>query len=344
MILKKQRAVCFGEIMGRLSPEGYLRIKQARTYQLSFAGGEVNVAVALASFGLDAAFVTKAPANDLTEAMLRDLRGYKVDLGHMVYGGERLGMYYVEKGASQRPSKVIYDRKYSSIAMAKREDFKWEEILEGRDWFHFTGITPALSQNTVEITRDALQCAKKKGVTVSCDINYRATLWSPEEAGKVMTDLMQYVDVCISNEEDAEQVFGIHASNTDVTSGKINRAGYEDVARQLMTRFGFKKVAITMRGSISASDNSWAGMFYNGEEFLHSANYIIHLVDRVGGGDSFAGGLIYGLMSGYDDKTALDFAVAASCLKQATEFDFVQSSVQEVHKLMGGDASGRVQR
>lgn len=342
--MKKQRAVCFGEIMGRLNPEGYLRIKQAKSYQLSFAGGEVNVAVALASFGLDAAFVTKAPANDLTEAMLRDLRGYKVDLSQMVYGGERLGMYYVEKGASQRPSKVIYDRKYSSIAMAAREDFNWEEILDGATWFHFTGITPALSENTIEITRDALEVAKKKGITVSCDINYRATLWSPQKAGEVMTEFMPYVDVCISNEEDAEQVFGIHAAGTDVSSGKISQAGYEDVAKQLMNKFGFKKVAITMRGSISASDNSWAAMIYNGGEFHHSQNYVIHLVDRVGGGDSFAGGLIYGLMSGYDDKTALDFAVATSCLKQATEFDFVQSSVAEVHKLMGGDASGRVQR
>ena len=342
--MKKQKAVCFGEIMGRLNPDGYLRIKQAKSYNLSFAGGEVNVAVALASFGLDAAFVTKAPANDLTEAMLRDVRGYKVDVSHIVYGGDRLGMYYVEKGASQRPSKVIYDRKYSAISMADPADFDWDKILDGATWFHFTGITPALSQNTVEITRQALAAAKKKGITTSCDINYRATLWTPQEAGRVMTDLMEHVDICISNEEDAEQVFGIHAKGTDVSGGRINKEGYEEVARRLMDKFAFKKVAITMRGSISASDNSWAAMLYDGKNFFHSKNYVIHLVDRVGGGDSFAGALIYGLMSGHEDRAALDFAVAASCLKQATEYDFVQSSVAEVNKLIGGDASGRVQR
>jgi len=339
-----QKIVCFGEVMGRLNPEGFLRIKQAREYKLSFAGGEVNVAVSLANFGLKSEFVSKIPSNDLSEALLRDIRGYGVGVSHMVYGGERLGMYYVEKGASQRPSTVIYDRKYSSIAMASREDFDWDAILEGATWFHFTGITPALSDTTAEITRDALKAAKAKGITVSCDINYRAKLWTPEKAGTVMSELMQYVDVCISNEEDAEKVFGIHAAETDVSAGKISGEGYRDVARQLVARFGFQKVAITLRGSISASDNNWAAMLYDGESFYESPNYTIRLVDRVGGGDSFGGALLYALISNYGGQEAINFAVAASCLKQTIEFDFNQVTVKEVHKLMDGDASGRVQR
>ena len=339
-----QKVVCFGEVMGRLNPEGYLRIKQAREYKLSFAGGEVNVAVSLANYGCPSEFVSKIPDNDLSEAFIRDLRGYGVGSSHMVYGGERLGMYYVEKGASQRPSTVIYDRKHSSIATASREDFNWDKILDGATWFHFTGITPALSEGTAEITLDALRACKAKGIPVSCDINYRAKLWTPEKAGQVMSDLMQYVDVCISNEEDAEKVFGIHSEGTDVSAGKISGEGYRDVARQLMERFGFKKVAITLRGSISASDNNWAAMLYDGTNFYESKNYTIHIVDRVGGGDSFGGALLYALISGYDGQKAIEFAVAASCLKQTIEYDFNQVTVKEVHKLMDGDASGRVQR
>jgi len=339
-----QKVLCFGEIMGRLNPKGHLRIKQAREYELSFAGGEANVAVSLANFGCEAEFLSKIPKNDLTEALVRDLKGYGVDLSNMVYGGERLGMYYVEKGASQRPSTVIYDRKYSSIAMAKRSDFDWEKIFEGITWFHFTGITPALSDDAALITKEALMKAKEKKITVSCDINYRGKLWTTQKANEVMTGLAPYVDVCISNEEDAEKVFGIHPEGTDITSGSISKEGYESSARQLMERFGFEKVAFTMRGSLSASDNTWAGMLYDGKEFFHSKNYQIHIVDRVGGGDSFAGGLIYGLISEYSNQDAIDFAVAASCLKHTVEFDFNQVTVKEVKTLMGGDGSGRVQR
>lgn len=339
-----KKIVCFGEIMGRLNPEGYMRIKQARNYEMSYAGGEANVAVSLANYGCDVAFVSKIPNNDLSEALLRELRSYKIDVSKMSFGGHRLGLYFVEKGASQRPSKVIYDRKYSSIATACRGDFDWEEIFSGTDWFHFTGITPALSESTVDITRDALICAKAMGLTVSCDINYRATLWTPQQAGSVMSELMKYVDVCISNEEDAEQVFSIKAQDTDVSSGKISDSGYKQVAEQLRERFGFDKVAITLRGSISANDNNWAGLLYDGQAHYLSKNYLIHIVDRVGGGDSFAGGLIYALIDQYEPQKAVEFATAASCLKHTTEFDFSQATVKEVHKLMGGDESGRVQR
>ena len=339
-----QKLVCFGEIMGRFSPPGYLKTIQTNSFQLSFAGGEANVAVSVANYGGQVKFVTKLPDNDLSRRCLRILRGYCVDTDDIILGGERMGIYFVEKGASQRPSKIIYDRKYSSISQANPSEFDWDKIFEGAGWFHFTGITPALSENMVNACRDALKTAKKKGITVSCDLNYRKNLWSSQRAGEVMSELMTYVDVCIANEEDAEKVFGIRASNTDVTTGTLNEDGYREVADQLMQRFGVKKVAITLRGSISASDNMWSGIIYDGTHFYHSKEYKIHLVDRVGGGDSFGGGLIYALMRGDDDKKAIEFAVAASCLKQATEFDFSESSVADVELLMNGDASGRVRR
>ena len=338
------RVVCFGEIMGRLNPEGYLRIGQARKFELSFAGGEANVAVSLANYGIDAAYVTKLPKNDLTKSVVRDLRGYGVNVSHLVYGGDRLGMYYVEKGASQRASKVIYDRKYSSISTATRKDFYWDAIFEGAEWFHFTGITPALSDSCVDICRDALKAAKAKGLIVSCDLNYRKNLWSSEKAGAVMAELMSDVDVCIANEEDAEKVFGIKADDTNISGGQLSQDGYINVARQLTDRFGFKKVAITLRGSISASDNNWGAMLYADSQSFFSRNYRIHIVDRVGGGDSFVGALLYTLISGYDAQRAVEFAAAASCLKHTIEFDFNQVTVDEVEKLMGGDGSGRVQR
>ena len=338
------KLVTFGEIMGRLNPKGYLRVVQADEYCLSFAGGEVNVAVAVANLGGDAAFVTKMPKNDLTTRAIRNLKGYGLDVSRIIYGGDRLGMYYVEKGASQRPSKVIYDRKYSSIAMAKREDFDWDSILEGATWFHFTGITPALGGELPQICLDAVKKCREKGITVSCDLNYRKTLWTSEEAGKVMAGLMEYVDVCIANEEDAEKVFGISAADTDITGGKVSSEGYRVVAKKLADRFGFSKVAITLRGSISASVNNWAGMLYDGKDCYLSRQYQIQLVDRVGGGDSFGGGLVFALMNGYEPQKAIDFAVATSCLKQATEYDFSLSTVKEVETLMGGDGSGRVQR
>ncbi len=338
------RIVAFGEIMMRLNPERYLRFVQADKFEATYAGGEANVAVSLANFGMDAAFVTKVPANEIGQASVNELRRYGVDTGMIVRGGDRLGIYFVEKGASQRASKVIYDRVGSAIAKAAAADFDWNKIFKGADWFHFTGITPALGGDLPGICMEACQTAKKLGLTVSCDLNYRKKLWTREEAGLQMAKLMPYVDVCIANEEDANDIFGIAAVDTDINSGKLSHAGYISVAKQLIERFGFSKVAITLRGSVSASDNDWAGMLYSNGEASFTQTYHIRIVDRVGGGDSFGGGLIYSLLSGYDDQKAIDFAVAASCLKHSVEHDFNMVSVSEVESLVGGNASGRVQR
>ena len=338
--------ITFGEIMFRFNPEGYLRLVQADKLEVSVAGGEANVAVSLANYGLDAAFVSKVPTHEVGDCVIRGLRTYGIDTKHIVRGGKRLGIYYVEKGASQRPSKVIYDREGSSIAMAEPSDFDWDAIFEGAQWFHWTGITPALSDNLVQICLEACKKAKEKGITISCDLNYRKKLWSREKAGQVMAQLMPYVDVCIANEEDAADVFGIHAEHTDIEGGKLDYAAYESVARQLSQRFGCKKVAITLRGSISASENTWAGMLYDAatDKAVLSRSYHILIVDRVGGGDSFGGGLIYALSQGYNDQDAINFAVAASCLKHTIEHDFNQVKVEEVLALMNGSGSGRVQR
>lgn len=338
------KLVCFGEIMGRFSPPGYLKTVQANSFDLSFAGGEANVAVSVANFGGEAKYVTKLPDNDLSKHAVRTLRGYGVNVDDIVYGGDRMGIYFVEKGASQRPSKVLYDRKFASIATAERSEFDWAKIFEDVSWFHFTGITPALSGNLVEICMDACRAAKERNIKISCDLNYRKNLWSSEKAGKVMAELLHYVDVCIANEEDAEKVFGIKAADSDILGGTLSTEGYLSVAQQLMDRFGCEKVAITLRGSLSASDNTWAGILYDGNELYRSKQYTIHLVDRVGGGDSFGGGLIYALMNRYQNQQAIEFAVAASCLKQATEFDFSQSTKEDMLNLMNGDSSGRVQR
>ena len=338
------KVVCFGEIMGRINPMGYQRFVQAKEFEISYAGGEANVAVSLANYGADASYVTKLPQNDISEAALRDLRAHKVDVSDVVFGGERLGLYFVEKGASQRASKVIYDRAGSSIATATKADFDWESIFEGVEWFHFTGITPALGGEMPEICLEACKVAKSKGIKISCDLNYRGKLWTRDEARKAMTDLCQYVDVCISNEEDAKDVFGIEAENTDIYGGKLNHEGYKSVAKQLADKFGFEKVAITLRSSISASDNDWAGMLYDGENYCFSKTYHLRIVDRVGGGDSFGGGLIYALLSGKDTQSAIEFAVAASALKHSIEGDYNRIGVAEVEKLAGGDGSGRVQR
>lgn len=339
------KVVCFGEIMLRLNPKGYLRFLQADSFEASYAGGEANVAVSLANYGHDALYVTKLPKNEIGGSAINELRRYGVETDRIVRGGPRMGIYFVEKGASQRASKVIYDRAGSSIALAKREDFNWNEIFDGADWFHFTGITPALGGETPEICLDACKAAKEKGITVSCDLNYRKKLWTNEEAEKIMTKLMPYVDVCIANEEDAADVFGIHAEGTDVGSGKINREGYVSVARQLSEKFDFQYVAITLRGSISATDNKWAGMLYkDGGDAYFSPEYLIHIVDRVGGGDSFGGGLIHSLLSGYSDQDAINFAAAASCLKHTIEHDFNLVGIEEVQSLANGNASGRVQR
>ena len=339
-----KKVVAFGEIMLRLNPEGYYRFTQAQSFEASYAGGEANVAVALAQYGEAAAYVTKLPENDIGQCALNELRRFGVNTDGIVRGGPRLGIYFIEKGASQRASKVIYDRAGSSIALAGPEDFDWEKIFEDADWFHFTGITPALGGRLPEICLNACQTARRLGVTVSCDLNYRKKLWTRDEANKVMTKLMPYVDVCISNEEDAFDVFGVRAKDTDVNSGKLDRAGYISVAEQLTERFGFKSVAITLRGSISASENDWAGLLYRQGEASFSPTYRVHLVDRVGGGDSFGGGLIYALRHGYAAQDAINFAVAASCLKQTIEHDFSLLSVSEVQSLAAGNASGRVQR
>ena len=336
--------VCFGEIMGRLNPEGYNRFVQAKLYEMSYAGGEANVAVSLANYGQDVSFVTKLPDNDISKTALRNLKAHDVDVSDVVYGGERIGLYFVEKGASQRASKVIYDRKYSSISMAEREDFDWDKIFDGADWFHFTGITPALSENCAQICLDAVKIAKEKNITVSCDLNFRKNLWSSDEAEKTMSKLMPYVDVAIANEEDCEKVFGIKADNTDVSKGEISRDGYKNVAKKLSDMFNIPTVAITLRGSISANDNNWAAMLYKDGEYYFSKNYLIHIVDRVGGGDSFGGGLIYALSQNYDNQKAIEFAVAASALKHTINLDFNEVTIKEVETLMNGDGSGRVQR
>jgi len=339
-----KKVVTFGELMLRLAPESYLRFVQSETYEATFGGAEANVAVSLANYGLDAAFVSKLPTHEIGQAAVNSLRKFGVDTSKIVRGGERVGIYYCEKGASQRPSKVIYDRAYSAIAMAKKCDFDWETILDGVEWFHFTGITPALSDEMAEICLDALKTAKAKGITVSCDLNFRKKLWSKEKAGKVMGELCHYVDYCIANEEDAKDVFGIEADNTDIYGGKLDREGYISVARKLTDAFGFKGVAITLRESLSANDNNWSGMLYTDGEAFFSKKYSMHIVDRVGGGDSFGGGLIYSLVSGFSAQRSIEFAVAASCLKHSIEGDYNLVSVAEVENLAGGDASGRVQR
>ncbi len=339
-----KKIVCFGEIMLRLSPPGYLRFEQTDSFDVVYGGGEANVAVSLANYGLDACFVTRVPANPIGEAAVNEMRRYGVDTRFMAKGGERLGIYFLEKGASQRPSKVIYDRKFSAISQAQKTDFDWQTIFAGADWFHFTGITPALGDNVAEAVLEACKAAKAAGVTVSCDLNYRKNLWSSEKAGKVMATFMDAVDVCFANEEDAEKVFGVRAEASDITGGVLSHEGYKTVARQLKERFGFKVVAITLRGSISASDNNWAAMLYKDGQYYFSRNYPIHIVDRVGGGDAFAAGLMYGFLNGYSDQDALEFAVAASCLKHSIEGDHNHVSVDEVRALMAGDASGRVQR
>ena len=339
-----KRIVTFGEIMLRLAPEGYLRFFQNDTMQATFGGGEANVAVSLANYGMDASFVTKLPAHAIGQGAVNSLRGLGVDTKDIVRGGDRVGIYFLEKGASQRGSVCIYDRAHSAIQEASREDFDWDKIFEGADWFHFTGITPALGENLVEICIDACKAAKAKGVKISCDLNYRGKLWTRAQAREAMTKLCEYVDVCISNEEDAKDVFGIEAENTDIYGGKLDKEGYKSVAKQLMDTFKFEKVAITLRSSISANDNDWAGMLYDGENYCFSKEYHLHIVDRVGGGDSFGGGLIYALLSGKDTQAAVEFAVAASALKHSIEGDYNRVSVSEVEKLAGGDASGRVQR
>lgn len=340
------KVVTFGEIMMRLQTPGHQRYIQAQNFEVEFGGGEANVAASIANYGGDASFVTKIPNNPIGEACIAQLRKYNICTKDIARGGERLGIYFCEKGASQRASNVVYDRAHSSIATAEKADFDWAKIFEGADWFHFTGITPALSDETAEICLEACQKAKDMGVKISCDLNFRKKLWTSEKAGRVMGELMQYVNVCIANEEDAEKVFGIHAANTDVTGGKLSDEGYKDVARQLVDRFGCTHVAITLRESISASENDWSALLYDAKEdgFFKSKKYHMTIVDRVGGGDSFGGGLIYAMLSDYSNQDAIEFAVAASCLKHTIEGDMNLVTLDEVKNLMKGDGSGRVSR
>ena len=340
------KIVTFGEIMMRLNPEGYTRFVQAERFEASYAGGEANVAVSLANFGLDVAFVTKLPANPLGEAARNAVRRFGVETKDIVWGGPRLGVYFVEKGASQRASKVVYDRAGSSIALARRGDFDWAKILKGVRWFHFTGITPALGGDLPAICLDALKWCRAHRITVSCDLNYRGKLWTKAEAGACMAKLVPYVDVLIANEADAADVFGIVGKGSDVERGRLDKAGYVSVAEQLIARFGCKKVAITLRTSLSAFDNLWAGMLYDAKakKAVFSTEYKLHIVDRVGGGDSFGGGLIYALATGRGPQASIDFAVAASALKHSIEHDFNLVSVAEVEALAAGNGTGRVQR
>ena len=341
-----KKIVTFGEIMMRLNPEGYYRFIQADKFEVSYAGGEANVAVSLANYGDTAAFVTKLPENPLGCAARNELRRFGVGTDDIVWGGPRLGIYFAEKGASQRASKVVYDRAGSSIALATRKDFDWKKILKGVSWFHFTGITPALGGELPAICLDALKYCKAHKITVSCDLNYRGKLWTRQQAREAMTELCQYVDVCISNEEDAKDVFGIEAESTDIYAGEINHEGYKSVAKQLADKFGFEKVAITLRESHSASDNGWSAMLYDvaSDEYCFSKKYELRIIDRVGGGDSFGGGLIYALLNGKSTQEAVEFAVAASALKHTIEGDYNMVTVSEVEKLAGGDGSGRIQR
>lgn len=338
------KVITFGEIMLRLAPHGYERFTQTQVFGASYGGGEANVAVSLANFGIDAAFVSKVPSHAIGQSAINDLRKYGVDTQYIQRGGDRLGIYYLEKGASQRASQVIYDRAYSSIAQVEVDEFKWDEIFDGADWFHFTGITPALSDTMASITLRAVQAAKEEGLCISCDLNFRKKLWSSEKAQHVMQEIMQYVDVCIANEEDAEKVFGIKATNNDVNSGTLNHDGYIEVAKQLTKQFGCRSVAITLRESKSASDNNWAAMLYTGEHAYFSKQYALHIVDRVGGGDSFGAGLIYAMLQKMKPQSCIDFAVAASCLKHSIEGDYNQVTLDEATTLANGDGSGRVQR
>ena len=339
------KVLSFGEILLRLASPGYTKLFQKDSLDATFCGGEANVAVSLANFGVQSEFLTVLPDNDVGHASLNALKYFGVDTSKTFFKNGRMGLYYLEKGASQRPSKVIYDRAFSSIALVEPADFDWDVLFDGVNWFHWTGINPALSDNMAQICEQACKKAKEKGITISCDLNFRKNLWSSEKAQKVMSNLVQYVDVCIANEEDADKVLGIKAPNNNVESGKLNKRGYEYVAKEICERFGCKKVAITLRESINASRNGWSGMIYNATGIAnYSTHYDIDIVDRVGGGDSFTGAMIYSLITDKDDKDAIEFAVAASCLKHSIEGDFNRVTVSDVENLIKYGGNGRVQR
>lgn len=344
------KVITFGEIMLRLSTPGYLRFSQARQFEATFGGGEANVAVSLANYGIETEFVTRLPKNDIAQSCINDLHSYGVGTSYCVFGGDRLGIYFLETGAVARPSKVVYDRAYSSIAEIQTGMIDWDKVFEGADWFHWTGITPALSQGAADVCLEAIRAANRLGITVSCDLNFRKNLWKyGKTASEVMPALVEGCDIILGNEEDADKVFGIKPDGFDVTAtkGEVDSKKFESVCVQLMKKFPrAKKIIITLRGSINANHNTWGGVLYDGKKLYQSPRYdITHIVDRVGGGDSFMGGLIYGLITySPDDQKALNFAVAASCLKHTIFGDFNQVTVSEVENLMKGDGSGRVSR
>ena len=336
--------VTFGELMLRLSPPDFQRFVQADHFNVHFGGAEANTAVAFANYGLKSRFISALPSHEIGQAAVNSLRKFGVDTLGILRQGKRVGIYFLEYGASQRPSKVIYDRAGSSIAELKPGEIDWQSVFAGASWFHWSGITPALSNSAKEVTLEALKAARSQGVKISVDLNYRKKLWTPLEAQRIMTPLMEYVDVCIGNEEDAEKMFGIRADNTDVDKGKLDEDSYRLVANELIDRFGLAKAAITLRESVSASDNLWSACLANGRDFFLSRKYDVHLVDRVGGGDSFSSGLIYGFITGMTDREALEFGVAASCLKQTIPGDYNLVSVDEVKQIASGNTGGRVQR
>lgn len=341
------KIVTMGEIMLRLSTPNNEKFIQADEFDINYGGGEANVAVSLANYGHEADFVSALPKNPIGDAAIATLRKYNVGTKHISRSGERVGIYFLETGSAMRASNVVYDRAHSSISTAKIDEFDFDEIFKDADWFHFTGITPAVSDSAAELTEAALKAAKKAGVTVSVDLNFRKKLWSSEKAKKIMTNLMQYVDVCIGNEEDAEKVLGFKPGNTDVTAGELELSGYVDIFNQMCDQFKFKYVISSLRESFSASNNDWSACIMDGatREFYHSKKYhVTPIVDRVGGGDSFAAGVICGLCDKKDFKSALEFAVAASALKHTIPGDFNLVTREDVESLAGGDGSGRVQR
>ncbi len=342
-----QKVVTFGEIMLRLATPGHLRFHQTDVFEATFGGGEANVAVSLANYGIPVSFVTRLPKNDFGDAAVKNLRKYNVDTRNIVYGGDRIGIYFLESGAVSRGSKVVYDRAYSALSEIRKGDIGWDDVLKDTTWFHWTGITPAISQGAADVCQEAIQMAGNLGITVSCDLNYRKNLWKyGKAASDVMPELVNGADIILGNEEDAEKVFGIKAAATDVTKGIIKVDAYQEVAEKLGEKFPkAKKIIITLRGSINANHNTWSGVLWNGKELLKAPTYdITHIVDRVGGGDAFMGGLIFGLLNYKDDQQALNFAAAASCLKHTIKGDFNLVTIGEVEKLMKGDASGRVSR
>jgi len=343
--MSAKKIVVFGELLMRLAPKGHERFLQAEAFDVRYTGAEANAGVSLVNFGMEAYAVSKVPDNDIGQACVNYLSRFRLNTDFIARGGERLGLFYLETGAAQRSSKIIYDRAHSAIRGSQPGDYDWERICAGKDWFHFSGTAPALGENVQRALEDGVKAARKHGLTVSCDLNYRAKLWTPAEAGKVMAGLMRSVDVLIGNEEDAEKVFGIKAEGSDVSTGRLPEESYKEVADRLVHRFGFRMVATTLRESLSASANGWRGLLFDGTRHFLSRRYeIAPVVDRVGSGDSFTGGLIYGILSGFDPQRSIEFAAAASCLKHSIVGDFNLASVREVEALMAGEASGRVQR